>query len=38
MSAQQCRGTFYALGKAKAANGEGWAPHFISCGQDTVGH
>ena len=23
--------------KAKAAKGEGWAPPFISCAQDTVG-
>ena len=30
-------GTFYGLGKDKAAKGEGWAPPFISCAQDTVG-
>ena len=24
-------------GKDKAAKGEGWAPPFISCAQDTVG-
>ena len=30
-------GTFFELGKAKAAKGEGWAPPFISCAQDTVG-
>ena len=29
--------TFFELGKAKAAKGEGWAPPFISCAQDTVG-
>ena len=28
---------FFELGKAKAAKGEGWAPPFISCAQDTVG-
>ena len=26
-----------SLGKDKAAKGEGWAPPFISCAQDTVG-
>ena len=26
-----------APAKAKAAKGEGWAPPFISCAQDTVG-
>ena len=30
-------GIFFELGKAKAANGEEWAPPFISCVQDTVG-
>ena len=30
-------GTFSELGKDKAAKGEGWAPPFISCAQDTVG-
>ena len=30
-------GTFFILGKDKAAKGEGWAPHFIRCAQDTVG-
>ena len=29
-------GTFSELGKDKAAKGERWAPHFISCAQDTV--
>ena len=29
--------TFYESGKDKAAKGEGWAPPFISCAQDTVG-
>ena len=28
---------FFELGKDKAATGEGWAPPFISCAQDTVG-
>ena len=27
---------FFELGKDKAAKGEGWAPPFISCAQDTV--
>ena len=31
------RGTFFEFGKDKAAKGEGWAPPFISCAQDTVG-
>ena len=30
-------GTFFELGKDKAAKGEVWAPPFISCAQDTVG-
>ena len=34
LSTQQKMGT---LGKDKAAEGEGWAPPFISCAQDTVG-
>ena len=29
--------TFFELGKVKAAKGEGWAPPFICCAQDTVG-
>ena len=33
---QQIMGTFFELGKDKAANGEGWASRFISCAQDTV--
>ena len=33
----QKMGTFFELGKDKAAKGEGWAPPFISCAQDTVG-
>ena len=37
LSTQQETGTFFELGKDKAAKGEGWAPHFISCAQDTVG-
>ena len=37
LSAQQEMGTFFELGKDKAAEGEGWAPLFISCAQDTVG-
>ena len=28
---------FFELGKDKAAKGEGWAPPFISCAQDTAG-
>ena len=28
-------GTFFELGKDKAAKGEGWAPPFISCAQDS---
>ena len=30
-------GTFFELGKDKAAKGEGWALPFISCAQYTVG-
>ena len=30
-------GTFFELGKDKAAKREGWAPPFISCAQDTMG-
>ena len=37
LSAKQKMGTFFELGKAKAAKGEGWAPPSISCAQDTVG-
>ena len=37
LSNQQQMGTFFELGKDKAAKGEGWAPPFISCAQDTVG-
>ena len=29
--------TFFTSGKDNAAKGEGWAPPFISCAQDTVG-
>ena len=29
--------SFFELGKAKAVKGDGWAPPFISCAQDTVG-
>ena len=38
LSTQQKLGTFFELGKDKAAKGEGWAPPFISCAQDTVEH
>ena len=37
LSTQQKMGTFFKLGKDKAAKGEGWALPFISCAQDTVG-
>ena len=37
LATQQKMGTFFELGKDKAAKGEGWAPPFISCAQDTVG-
>ena len=37
LSIQQKMGTFFELGKDKAAKGEGWAPPFISCAQDTSG-
>ena len=37
LSTQQKMGTFFELGKDKAAKVEGWAPPFISCAQDTVG-
>ena len=37
LSTQQKMGTFFELGKDKAAKGEGWAPPFISCAQDRVG-
>ena len=36
LSSQQKMGTFFELGKDKAAKGEGWALPFISCAQDTV--
>ena len=38
LSTQQKMGTFFELGKDKAAKGEGWAPPFISCAQDAVGN
>ena len=31
------KNTIFELGKDKAAEGEGWAPPFIRCAQDTVG-
>ena len=37
LSTQQKMGTFFELGKDMAAKGEGWAPPFNSCAQDTVG-
>ena len=37
LSAQQLLGTFFELGKVKAAKGERWDPPFISCAKDTVG-
>ena len=37
VSTQQQMGTCFKSGKNKAAIGEGWAPPFISCVQDTVG-
>ena len=37
LSTQQKMGTFFELGKDKAAKGEGWAPPFISCAKVTVG-
>ena len=37
LSTQQKMGTFFELGKDKAAKGEEWALPFISCAQDTVG-
>ena len=37
LSTQQKMGTFFELEKDKAAKGEGWAPPFISCAQDTLG-
>ena len=37
LSTQHKMGTFFELGKDKAAKGEGWAPPFIGCAQDTVG-
>ena len=37
LSTQQKMGTFFKLGKDKAAKGEGWALPFISCVEDTAG-
>ena len=37
LSTQQKMGTFFELGKDKAAEGEGWALPSISCTQDIVG-
>ena len=37
LSTQQKMGTFFELGKDKAAKGERWALPFISCAQNTVG-
>ena len=37
LSTQQQMGTFFELGKDKAAKGEGWALPFICCAQNTVG-
>ena len=37
LSTQQKMGTFFELGKAKTAKGEGWAPPFFSYAQNTVG-
>ena len=37
LSTQQKMGTFFELGKDKAAKVEGWAPSFISCAQNTAG-
>ena len=37
VSTQQWMSTFFKLGKAKAAKGEGQAPPVISCAEDTVG-
>ena len=37
LSTQQKMGTFFKLGKDKAAKGEGWAPPFITCAQVTAG-
>ena len=37
LSTKQKMGTFFGSGKDKAEKGEGWAPPFISCAQDTVG-
>ena len=36
LSTQQKMGTFFELGKDKAAKGEGWDPPFISCAQDPL--
>ena len=37
LSTQQEMGTFFESGKDKAEKGEGLAPLFICCAQDTVG-
>ena len=37
LSTQKKMGTFFELGKDKAEKGEGWAPPFIICAQDTMG-
>ena len=37
VSTQQKMGTFFELGKDKAAKGKGRAPPFISCAKDTLG-
>ena len=37
LSTQHKKGTFFELGKDKAAKGEGWTTPFISSAQDTVG-
>ena len=34
---QAVNGFFFEPGKGKAVNGEGWAPLYISCAQDTMG-
>ena len=37
LSTLQKMGTFFELGKGKAAKGDGWAPPFFSFAQDRVG-
>ena len=37
LSVRQYMGTFFELRKYKAAEGQGWGPHFICCAHDTVG-